>query len=281
VKAKKKAVPAIPAKLKMAKKKPAVVDGGVKVVRLARVDGPDLTFRISKQAVKRWLAVPTKEKERSRESAKRALYTASKDDPSFVRLGKLMKELEPDSKRRKPVIRTSSNAACSLSVGRADREMDYPVACGKHLLSLKEAELVALWRRGRRGDRAAVRRMCDKQDRIPALYNEVDEVLRYHWYVAEGFGLCWLSASALTKVLDAWGLLKRKRRTDWKEGVSSDDARTVKNPAIEARRKLKAEADADKNRLKDKLADLGLKRIDPVVVDVRDVAIKGRTVKIV
>lgn len=274
-----KAARSIPAKPKRAKKKPAALNDDVEAVRLARLDGPDLAFRISKQAVERWLAVPTKEKARAQESAKRALYIASKDDPAFIRLGKLMKELEPNSKGQKPVIKASSNSACSLSVGMVER--DYPVTSGKYLLSLEEAELVALWRRGRRSDRAAIRRMCYKQDRIPALYNEVDEVLRYHWYVAEGFGLCWFSAAALTKVLDAWGFQKRKRRCDWGESASSDESLNVEKPDIEARRKLDAEAKADVMALKEKLASLGLKQINPVVVDVRNVAIKGRTVKII
>ena len=156
-------------------------------VRLARFDGPNIAFRISKQAVKRWVAVPEDEKEWVCKSAQQALRAVVKDDPFLFRWKKLMLE----------------------RAGRKDRMRDMR----KGPLSFTEAKLVTLWRMGRKIDRVAIRRMCDRQDRNPALRRELNDVLRFHWYVADGFGLCWLSFEALAIALKEWGFGKIEAAT--------------------------------------------------------------------
>jgi|GEM_PF-3777659 len=186
-------------------------------VRLGRLDGPCLTFRISKQAEKRWAAVPKGEKEHARLSVLRAY--------------KEMIELP--------------NANISAARQEEHIESRRGLPCPGEPWPKDELRLLALWRRG---DDKGVRRMFAARPRPAKEDAEIDDVLRLYWWGAGDFmaiteageddekfvvsrestrdtepetrkvlrrllpsdgpphfGLCWFSFEALGMVLKEWG----------------------------------------------------------------------------
>lgn len=151
----------------------------MKTVRLARFDDKAvLTIRVGKKALSRWEALPEGEIERARFSFAKAWKTLG--DPFGARLKAMSRE---------------ASVAARTGGELADDEM----------------EIVRLWRAG---DCKAIRRLCEARVKLPRLDvmdSVIDETLCVHWFPKRGdfFGLCWLSAAVLVRVLHAWGVSQK------------------------------------------------------------------------
>ena len=200
-------------------------------VRLARIDDKaELTIKVGKKAASRWEELPEGEVERARFSVANAWKTLG--DPFGARL---------EAMRREAAI-----------AARMEGE-----------LADDEKEIVRLWRAG---DCKAIRRLCESRMTLPRLDvadSVIDETLCVHWFPARGdfFGLCWLSAAVLVRVLHAWGFPKKARRKGTKDWNADS---------------------AERDAMNDRLRTLGLYRPMPIVGDDRPgrVVVQGKIVKI-